>query len=193
MNSRASPARVDPTSIAVKDENFHAHLQSPDFFDSERHPEITFESTAWRVDGDELVVDGNLTIKGDTRPVSGRGELVAPHEDPWGNTRLGITLEAARRPHALRHHLEQPAAQGRPRAGQRRQAARRPPAGQGVAMKVLGISGSLRRDSHNAQLLRAAAELLPPGAELEVWEGLKAVPPYDADDDAGEPRAWILR
>ena len=86
---------VDPTSIAVKDENFHAHLQSPEFFDSERHPEITFESTAWRVEGDELVVDGDLTIKGDTRPVTGRGELVAPHEDPWGNTRVGITLEAA--------------------------------------------------------------------------------------------------
>jgi polyisoprenoid-binding protein YceI len=85
---------VDPTSIAVKDENFHAHLQSPDFFDSERHPAITFESTAFRVDGDELVVDGNLTIKGDTRPVEARGTFTAPHEDPWGNTRLGITLEA---------------------------------------------------------------------------------------------------
>jgi chromate reductase len=60
-------------------------------------------------------------------------------------------------------------------------------------MKVLGISGSLRRDSHNTKLLRAAAELLPPGAELELWEGLKAVPPYDADDDTGEPRPWILR
>jgi chromate reductase, NAD(P)H dehydrogenase (quinone) len=60
-------------------------------------------------------------------------------------------------------------------------------------MKVLGISGSLRRDSHNTKLLGAAAVLLPPGAELEVWEGLKAVPPYDADDDTGEPRPWILR
>jgi len=85
---------VDPTSIAVKDENFHAHLQSPDFFDSERHPAVTFESTSFRVDGDELVVDGNLTIKGDTRPVEARGTFTAPHEDPWGNTRLGITLEA---------------------------------------------------------------------------------------------------
>jgi len=85
---------VDPTSIAVKDENFHAHLQSPDFFDSERHPAITFESTAFRVEGDQLVVDGNLTIKGDTRPVEARGTFTAPHEDPWGNTRLGITLEA---------------------------------------------------------------------------------------------------
>jgi chromate reductase len=50
-------------------------------------------------------------------------------------------------------------------------------------MKVLGISGSLRRDSYNTMLLRSAAELLPDGVELEVWEGLKAVPPYDQDDD----------
>jgi polyisoprenoid-binding protein YceI len=85
---------VDPTSIAVKDENFHAHLQSPDFFDSERYPAITFESTSFRVEGDELVVGGNLTIKGDTRPVEGRGALTPPSEDPWGNTRVGITLEA---------------------------------------------------------------------------------------------------
>jgi polyisoprenoid-binding protein YceI len=85
---------VDPTSIQVKDENFHAHLQSPDFFDTERHPAITFESTGWRVEGDELIVDGNLTIKGDTRPVEARGTLTPPHEDPWGNTRVGITLEA---------------------------------------------------------------------------------------------------
>ena len=50
-------------------------------------------------------------------------------------------------------------------------------------MKVLGISGSLRRDSYNSGLLRAAAELLPSGVELEVFDGLKAIPPYDADDD----------
>ena len=85
---------VAPTSINVKDENFHAHLQSPEFFDTERHPAITFESTAWRIDGDQLVVDGDLTIKGDTRPVEARGTLTPAHEDPWGNTRVGITLEA---------------------------------------------------------------------------------------------------
>jgi chromate reductase len=50
-------------------------------------------------------------------------------------------------------------------------------------MKVLAISGSLRRDSHNRSLLHAAAELLPEGVELELWDGLKAVPPYDEDDD----------
>lgn len=51
-------------------------------------------------------------------------------------------------------------------------------------MKVLGISGSLRRDSHNSALLRAAAERLPAGAELAVYEELAAIPPFDADREA---------
>jgi chromate reductase len=50
-------------------------------------------------------------------------------------------------------------------------------------MRILGISGSLRRDSHNTMLLRAAAEFLPPDVELELWGGLKEVPAYDQDDD----------
>jgi chromate reductase, NAD(P)H dehydrogenase (quinone) len=50
-------------------------------------------------------------------------------------------------------------------------------------VKVLGVSGSLRDGSHNTALLRAAAELLPDGVEFELWDGLKAVPPYDEDDD----------
>jgi len=49
--------------------------------------------------------------------------------------------------------------------------------------KILGISGSLRRGSYNARLLEAVAELLPEGVELELFDGLKAVPPYDEDDD----------
>jgi chromate reductase len=61
-------------------------------------------------------------------------------------------------------------------------------------MRVLGISGSLRRGSHNTELLQAAAALLPPGAQLELWGDLKAVPPYDADDDEGlESRHESLR
>src|ERR671938_1180192 len=50
-------------------------------------------------------------------------------------------------------------------------------------MKVLGVSGSLLSDSYNAKLLRAAERLLPGGVDLEIWDGLKAVPPYDEDDD----------
>jgi chromate reductase, NAD(P)H dehydrogenase (quinone) len=59
-------------------------------------------------------------------------------------------------------------------------------------MRVLGISGSLRRESHNRRLLLEAAELLPAGVEFEVFEGLKAVPPYDEDDDVEEaPEAVV--
>jgi chromate reductase len=50
-------------------------------------------------------------------------------------------------------------------------------------MRILAISGSVRRDSHNTQLLRAAASLLPAGVDLELYEGLKAVPVYDQDND----------
>jgi chromate reductase len=50
-------------------------------------------------------------------------------------------------------------------------------------MKVLGVSGSLRADSHNTLLLRGAAELMPAGVDLELWHGLRDVPPYDEDSD----------
>ncbi|MGH3022717.1 MAG: NADPH-dependent FMN reductase [Gaiellaceae bacterium] len=58
-------------------------------------------------------------------------------------------------------------------------------------MTILGISGSLRRDSYNTKLLRAAAELFGDDVELEIWEGLRAVPPYDADDDTPEAPAAV--
>jgi chromate reductase, NAD(P)H dehydrogenase (quinone) len=56
-------------------------------------------------------------------------------------------------------------------------------------MKILGISGSLRRGSYNTSLLGAAAGLLPADVEFELWGGLKEVPPYDEDDDTEEAPA----
>jgi chromate reductase len=58
-------------------------------------------------------------------------------------------------------------------------------------MKVLAISGSLRDDSFNTKLLRAAAELAPPGVEVALWNGLKAVPPFDEDDEGGQAPAGV--
>ena len=55
-----------------------------------------------------------------------------------------------------------------------------------MPLRILGISGSLRRDSHNTALLRNARELLPNDVELVIFDGLKAIPPYDADDDDHE-------
>jgi chromate reductase len=60
-------------------------------------------------------------------------------------------------------------------------------------MRVLAISGSLRKESHNTKLLRAAAELLPPSAELEFLEGLRDVPPYSEDDDTDAAPAAVQR
>jgi chromate reductase, NAD(P)H dehydrogenase (quinone) len=60
-------------------------------------------------------------------------------------------------------------------------------------MRVLGISGSLRRDSHNTKLLRAAGELLAAtGVDFEVYEELKSVPPYDEDDDTDDSPATAV-
>jgi chromate reductase, NAD(P)H dehydrogenase (quinone) len=50
-------------------------------------------------------------------------------------------------------------------------------------MRILAVSGSLRRDSHNTRLLRAAAQQLPPGVKLEFYDGLKQIPPFDEDDE----------
>jgi chromate reductase, NAD(P)H dehydrogenase (quinone) len=58
-------------------------------------------------------------------------------------------------------------------------------------MQVLALSGSLRRDSYNTKLVHAAARLLPEGAELELWDRLKEVPPYDEDDDVEPAPATV--
>jgi chromate reductase len=58
-------------------------------------------------------------------------------------------------------------------------------------MKVLAISGSLRDDSFNTKLLRAASELAPLGVEVELWNGLKAVPPFDEDDEGDKVPAGV--
>ncbi len=81
-------------SVQVKDENLEAHLQSPDFFDAERNPELTFSSKSIDVDADKLTIDGEITIKGHTEPVEIVGVYTEPFADPFGGTRLGLKLEA---------------------------------------------------------------------------------------------------
>ena len=81
-------------SLRTKDENLDAHLQSPDFFDSERHPEIAFRSTDVTFGpGDEVTVEGDLTIKGVTKPVVLRGTASAPVADLAGTEKAALELE----------------------------------------------------------------------------------------------------
>ena len=80
-------------SLRVKDENLTAHLQSPEFFDGERHPELNFVSTAIRRNGDKVEIDGSLTIKGITKPATLTGTISGPTVDHFGATRLGFKLQ----------------------------------------------------------------------------------------------------
>jgi polyisoprenoid-binding protein YceI len=84
-------ARVE--SFDVQDEQLRPHVLSPEFLDAERHPELRFRSTGFRQDGDELIAEGELTIRGNTRPVEARGRVGQPVEDPMGNQRTSLALE----------------------------------------------------------------------------------------------------
>jgi polyisoprenoid-binding protein YceI len=86
---------VDVDSIVVKDENLAGHLKAPDFFDSDRYPQIRFASSDVRVsNGGELEVEGELTIKDNTHRVTARGSVTGPHADIAGNDKIGVELEA---------------------------------------------------------------------------------------------------
>jgi polyisoprenoid-binding protein YceI len=86
---------VKVDSLKVKDENLAAHLASPEFFDSERYPEITFASTAVEVgEGGQLEVEGELTIKDHTHRVTARGTVSGPHVTLGDYEKIGVELEA---------------------------------------------------------------------------------------------------
>lgn len=79
--------------VKVQDENLGAHLQSPEFFDAERTPQITFSSRDIGVNGDELTIAGDLSIKGISLPVTAKGTLSEP-VDVGAGERIGLKLEA---------------------------------------------------------------------------------------------------
>jgi polyisoprenoid-binding protein YceI len=85
---------AEVASVQVKDPNLEAHLQSPEFFDAERHPHLTFASKEIDVSADNAVtIAGEITIKGHTEPVEIRGTMSDPIADPYGNERFGLQLE----------------------------------------------------------------------------------------------------
>jgi polyisoprenoid-binding protein YceI len=80
---------VDTASVTTGSEQRDQHLHSSDFFEVETHPKMTFTSTAFRpTGGTEFEVDGELTVKGATRPVTLKGEFLGWGKDAWGNDRL---------------------------------------------------------------------------------------------------------
>jgi polyisoprenoid-binding protein YceI len=84
-------ATLDPTTVDTGAEQRDAHLRSADFFEVETYPTWEFRSTAIRPDGDDFVIEGELTIRGVTRPVALRTVFEGAATDPFGAERLGAT------------------------------------------------------------------------------------------------------
>ena len=80
-------------SVNVKDEQLNAHLQSPDFFDAERYPEIRITTGPLRVENGQVVADAELELRGIKHPVQLKGTITGPATDPYGGVHLGIDLE----------------------------------------------------------------------------------------------------
>ena len=86
-------ASVDVTSINTSDANRDGHLRSADFFDTDEYPTMDFRSTGVRYEGGEFLVDGDLTIRGITKPVTFDFEFGGFGTDPYGNYKAGATAK----------------------------------------------------------------------------------------------------
>jgi polyisoprenoid-binding protein YceI len=82
--------------VKVQDENLEAHLQSPDFFDAENAPEISFDSNDVSIsDGGKIAIEGALEIRGTSQPVTLTGTISQPKVDAYGLDRFNLSLETA--------------------------------------------------------------------------------------------------
>ena len=85
-------ANIETASVSTKDAQRDGHLNSPDFFDSANHPTISFKSTNVQASGDHnYKVEGHLTIRGETKPVTLDVETSQQAKDPWGNTKIAAS------------------------------------------------------------------------------------------------------
>ena len=87
---------VDVATIDTGDANRDGHLKSPEFFDADQQPTISFHSTATDVGADgHVTLRGEITIKGIAKPIELTGEIAENGQDPWGNERIGLELQSA--------------------------------------------------------------------------------------------------
>jgi polyisoprenoid-binding protein YceI len=85
---------AEVASVQVKDPNLETHLHSPEFFDAERFPELSFKADDVSRSGDDLTINGELILKGHTESVEIQGHINDPAPDPYGGERFGLQLEA---------------------------------------------------------------------------------------------------
>lgn len=86
---------VDTVSIDTRDDQRDEHLRSADFFDSENFPKMTFESKQVKKTGDDTYdIEGELTIRDVTRPITLNATMTGQGQDPWGNQRIGFEAKS---------------------------------------------------------------------------------------------------
>jgi polyisoprenoid-binding protein YceI len=102
---------VKVESISVDDENIRPHLLSPDFFDAERNPDISYRSTEITGDAEDLTVNGELTMAGVSVPIAARGRLRGPVVGPGGGEKASLALEATidRTDYGMKWQMDLPA------------------------------------------------------------------------------------
>jgi polyisoprenoid-binding protein YceI len=87
-------ATIDVSAVDSGDPKRDEHLRSADFFDAENYPTVSFRSTRVHDRGDgEFTLEGELTVRDSTRPVTLQGEYLGSQDSPWGDTRVGFTAE----------------------------------------------------------------------------------------------------
>lgn len=84
---------IDAGSIDTNNAQRDGHLRSPDFFDAASHPQLTFTSKAISGSPDALTIVGDLTIRGETKPVTLKGSIAKAIRDPYGNTRTSLEVQ----------------------------------------------------------------------------------------------------
>lgn len=84
---------IDPATVNTADANRDAHLKNGDFFDAEQFPSWKFVSKGIRVDGNDYVLTGDLTMRGVTKPVDLEVEFEGVSKDPWGNIKAGFSAQ----------------------------------------------------------------------------------------------------
>ncbi|WP_287902283.1 YceI family protein [Arthrobacter sp.] len=92
-NDAVVDATIQSASISTGDANRDGHVKGEDFFDVENHPTLTFKSTSLEGDGEDYKLNGELTIKGVSVPVTFDAEFGGVAVDPFGNTRAGVSAE----------------------------------------------------------------------------------------------------
>jgi polyisoprenoid-binding protein YceI len=86
-------ATIDASSINTNQEQRDAHIRSADFFEVEKHPTLTFTSTGLKDNGGEFLLEGDLTIRGVTKPVAFDLEITGFGPDAYGGTRAGFSAK----------------------------------------------------------------------------------------------------